>query len=120
MADGCWDAIIQNEDGTVHYDCKKDKRYAAIWNAPEDSDEYKQALSRYVIAAKQFVKEGARNEDGTLFKFDIHKVKELPLPRVYTVQEAESRKHTGDVLYGYYDSSKKSLFLYQYLGSLIG
>lgn len=120
MADGCWDAIIQNEDGTVHYDCKKDKRYAAIWNAPQDSDEYKQALSRYIVAAKQFVKEGARNEDGTLFKFDIHNVKELPLPRVYTVQEAESRKNTADILYGYYDSSKKSLFLYQYLGSLIG
>lgn len=117
-ADGCYEAHSLNEDGTLKYDCKKDKRYAAIWTHLKGSKEYNEALSKYIPTAQQFVKEGAKNLDGSLFEFDINNPKELP--RAYTVQEAESRKDVADSLYGYYDHTKKALFFGEYLGSLLG
>lgn len=118
-ADGCYEAHSLNEDGTLKYDCKKDKRYKALWDGSDkNSKEYKEALARYIPVAKQFMAEGAKNPDGTLFQFNLSELKELP--RAYTVQEAESRKDVADTLYGYYDHTKKSLFLGTYLGSLIG
>lgn len=62
--------------------------------------------------------EGAKNQDGSLFEFNLSKLP--PLPRAYTIQEAESRKDVADSLYGYYDHTKKALFFGTYLGSLIG
>lgn len=117
-ADGCYEAHSLNEDGTLKYDCKKDKRYAALWNSPKGSKEYNEALSRYIVVAKQFVQEGAKNSDGTLFTLDVSNPKVLP--RAYTTQEAESRKDVADSLFGYYDHTKKALFMGTYLGSLLG
>ena len=117
-ADGCYEAHSLNDDGTLKYECKKDKRYAALWTHPKGSKEYNAALSKYIPAAQQFVKEGAKNSDGSLFEFDANNPKELP--RAYTVQEAESRKDVADSLYGYYDHTKKALFFGEYLGSLLG
>ena len=118
-ADGCYEALSLNEDGTLKYKCSKDKRYKALWDGtPKNSKEYREALARYIPVAKQFVAEGAKNDDGTLFEFTVSEPKELP--RAYTVQEAESRKDVADSLYGYYDHTKKALFFGSYLGSLIG
>lgn len=117
-ADGCYEAHSLNEDGTLKYDCKLDKRYEAIWKSPKGSKEYNEAMGRYMAVAKQFVQEGARNPDGTLFEINVADPK--PLPRAYTVQESESRKDVADSLYGYYDHTKKALFFGEYLGSLLG
>lgn len=117
-ADGCYEAHSLNEDGTLKYDCKKDKRYAALWSSQPGSKEYNDALSRYISVAKQFVDEGAKNPDGSLFEFNISEPKELP--RAYTVREVESRKDVADGLYGYYDHTKKALFFGGYLGGLLG
>ena len=66
-ADGCYEAHSLDKDGTLKYDCKKDKRYAALWTHPKDSKEYKEALARYIPVAQQFIKEGTKNPDGSLF-----------------------------------------------------
>ena len=118
-ADGCYEAHSLNDDGTLKYDCKKDTRYKALWDGtPKDSEAYREALARYIPVARQFVAEGAKNSDGSLFKFNASSP-EL-LPRAYTTKEAESRKDVADSLYGYYDHTKKALFMSQYLGSLLG
>ena len=118
-ADGCYEAHSLNPDGTLKYDCKKDNRYKALWDGTsKNSKEYKEALARYIPVAQQFVKEGAKNPDGTLFQFDTSNPKELP--RAYTTQESESRKDVADSLYGYYDHTKKALFFGGFLGSLLG
>ena len=117
-ADGCYEAHSIDAEGNLIYDCKKEKRYAALWNSPQGSKEYSEALARYIPVARQFVNEGAKNPDGTLFEFNMSKPKELP--RAYTVQESESRKDVADSLYGYYDHTKKALFFGTYLGSLLG
>jgi hypothetical protein len=118
-ADGCYEAHSVDKDGNLVYDCTKDKRYKALWDGtPKNSKEYKEALSRYIAVAQQFVREGAKNADGTLFEFNASNPAKLP--RAYTVQEAESRKDVADSLYGYYDHTKKALFFGTYLGSLLG
>ena len=117
-ADGCYEAHSLNPDGTLKYDCKKDKRYAALWTHPKGSKEYNEALSKYIPVAQQFVAEGAKNADGSLFEFNASDPQVLP--RAYTVQESESRKDVADSLYGYYDHTKKALFFGTYLGSLLG
>ena len=118
-ADGCYEAHSLDQDGNLVYDCKLDKRYKALWDGtPKDSAEYKKALSRYIPVAQQFVREGAKNPNGSKFEFNINNPTELP--RAYTVQESESRKDVADSLYGYYDHTKKALFFGTYLGSLIG
>jgi hypothetical protein len=50
-ADGCYEAHSLNSDGTLNYDCKKDKRYAALWTHPKGSKEYNEALSKYIPVA---------------------------------------------------------------------
>ena len=118
-ADGCYEAHSLDSDGNLKYTCELDKRYKALWDGtPKNSNEYKQALARYKEVAEQFVREGAKNPDGTLFEMNLSDPK--PLPRAYTVQEAESRKDVADSLYGYYDHTKKALFFGTYLGSLLG
>lgn len=118
-ADGCYEAHSLDKDGNLVYDCTKDKRYKALWDgSSKNSKEYKEALSRYIPVAQQFVKEGAKTSNGDLFVFNASDPAKLP--RAYTVQEAESRKDVADSLYGYYDHTKKALFFGTYLGSLLG
>lgn len=118
-ADGCYEAHSLDADGNLKYDCTKDKRYKALWDgSSKNSKEYKEALARYIPVAQQFVKEGAKNSDGSLFIFNASDPAKLP--RAYTVQESESRKDVADSLYGYYDHTKKALFFGTYLGSLLG
>ena len=80
-ADGVWDAH-EVEDGALVYKFNKDQRYAALKTAPKNSEEYKEALSRYIAALEQFKAEGVTNPDGSELKFGDD------LPRAYTNQEA--------------------------------
>jgi len=52
----------------------------------------------------------------TFDKVDLSKP--LPLPRAYTVQEAESIKSLADLVYGYYSHEKKSLIQSTTAGAL--
>jgi hypothetical protein len=62
--------------------------------------------------------EGARNTDGTLFTISSDSIP-TPLPKAYSNKESEAKKAVGDSMYGYYDSTKKSLFQATFIGSLL-
>ena len=100
--DGSLEAHTE-KDGQLVYDYKKDKRYSDMFNYPENSQEYNEAKSRYLTAAKQFRDEGVLNPDGTLFEIG------QPLPRAYTNKEASSMKAIADNIYGYYNNETKSM-----------
>jgi hypothetical protein len=70
-ADGCYDAHSLDANGNLIYDCKLDKRYAALWNSPKGSKEYNEALARYIPVARQFAAERTKNPDGSLFEFNL-------------------------------------------------
>lgn len=99
-------------DGRLVYDYKKDKRYSAIFTHPKGSQEYNEAYSRYLVAAKQFQEEGVLNDDGTEFKIGD------ALPRAYTNKEASSMKAIADNIYGYYNNETKSMMGSLMLGGL--
>ena len=59
------------------------------------------------------MREGALNKNGTLFSVGD------PLPKAYSNKESEAKKAVADAMYGYYDSTKKSLMQSTFLGGLI-
>ena len=111
-ADGVWDAH-EVEDGALVYKFNKDQRYAALKTAPKNSEEYKEALSRYIAALEQFKAEGVTNPDGSELKFGDD------LPRAYTNQEAQAMKAIADSMYGYYNHENKSMMNAMFLGGLV-
>ena len=111
-ADGVWDAH-EIEDGALVYKFNKDQRYAALKTAPKNSEEYKEALSRYIAALEQFKAEGVTNPDGSELKFGDD------LPRAYTNQEAQAMKAIADSMYGYYNHENKSMMNAMFLGGLV-
>ena len=123
-ADGCFEA--HDEHG--NYDWTKDKRYElfAKYAGKEDQipsnlrEEFNKQKARYAAVAKQFVNENARyvNSKGELEDFRVDLNHPLPLPRAYTVQEAESIKSIADMVYGYYSHEKKSLIQSTTAGAL--
>jgi hypothetical protein len=119
MKDGSWEAHSIDENGQLHYDWKKDKRFEAYAH-PEShtKEEYNEARARYYATAQQLIREGARNADGTLFKLGDDK-HPAALPKAYSNKESEAKKAVGDTMYGYYDSTKKSMMQATYLGSLL-
>lgn len=118
-ADGSWEAhSVNKETGELIYDYALDKRFAAYAKDPEGKnvtnwEEYNKAKSLYYATATQMVTEGVRNKDGSLFRIG------QPLPKAYSNLESEARKAVGDNMYGYYDSTKKSLFQAIFVGSLM-
>lgn len=123
-ADGCFDAY----DKEGNYDWTKDKRYElfAKYADKEDQvpanlrDEYNKQKARYHAVAEQFQAEGAqyKNSNGELVDFYIDMKHPKPLPRAYTVQEAESIKSVCDMTYGYYSHEKRALFQSTTLGAM--
>ena len=123
-ADGCFDAY----DKEGNYDWTKDKRYEVFAKyydkeseIPESLKEtYKKQKALYHTVAEQFVAEGATYTDtnGNEVQFDINMEHPKPLPRAYTVQEAESIKSVADMTYGYYSHEKRALFQSTTLGAL--
>lgn len=116
LSDGSYKAHSVDSNGNLIYDIKQDQRFEALFNKPKDSVEYNKALALYLAIAKQLVKEGALNNDGTLFTINIDKPY---LPKAYSNRQSEAMKAIGDSMYGYYDNSKKSLMQAGFIGSLL-
>jgi hypothetical protein len=76
-------------------------------------EEYNKARALYYATAQQLVREGARNKKGELFKIGDE------LPKAYSNKESEAKKAVGDTMYGYYDSTKKSLVQSTLMGGLV-
>lgn len=115
MQDGCWEAhSINPKTHQLEYDYKKDKRFRAYaTNDKSNMEEYNKSKALYYTVAQQLVREGATKKDGSLFKIGDD------LPKAYSNKESEARKAVGDTMYGYYDSTKKSLMQATMLGGLI-
>lgn len=112
--DGSWDAHYIDENDQLCYDYKKDKRFKAFaTNDHSDEKAYQASRAQYYATARQLVTEGATNVDGTLFKVGD------ALPKAYSNKESEAMKAVGDSMYGYYDSTKKSMFQATFIGSLM-
>ena len=62
----------------------------------------------YHTIAAQLVREGVRDSKGNLFKLGTES-EPTALPKAYSNKESEAKKAVGDNMYGYYDSTKKSL-----------
>lgn len=111
--DGSWEAH-SIKDNKLVYDWKKDKRFAVYAKGDKSNmKEYNDAYARYLATAQQLVAEGVRNADGSLFKVGD------ALPKAYSNRESESMKSVADTMYGYYDSTKKSMMQATFLGSLV-
>lgn len=115
MGDGCLKAH-SIENGKLVYDWKLDKRFEAFANNRVSDPKYREQQSLYYTIAQQFVREGVKNPDGTLFELNM--VNPNPLPRAYTSKQAESMKSLADDIYGYYSHEKKSLIMSTFLGSM--
>ena len=122
-ADGCFEA----HDDEGNYDWTKDKRYEIFAKYCKDESkipsnlkqEYQKQKALYTVTAEQFVAEGAKYEkDGELVDFVLDLENPVPLPRAYTVREAESIKSMADLVYGYYSHEKKSLIQSTTVGAL--
>ena len=110
-ADGVWDAY-EVKDGKLVYNYKKDTRFSAYAHNQTGSPDYAKQKGLYIAIARQLVKEGVLNPDGTLFKIGD------PLPTAYSSQEIESMKDLTDLIYGYYSHEKKSMIHSTWLGAL--
>lgn len=117
MEDGSWEAHSVNDKNELVYNWKKDKRFAAYANDKDGkngkTEEWQKAKAMYYTVAQQLVREGVRKKDGTLFKVGDD------LPKAYSNKESEAKKAVGDNMYGYYDSTKKSLMQSTLLGGLM-
>lgn len=118
MEDGSWEAhSVDPKTNELIYDWKKDKRFAAYAKDKEGkngkTEEWQKAKAMYYTVAGQLVREGVRKKDGTLFKVGDD------LPKAYSNKESEAKKAVGDNMYGYYDSTKKSLMQSTMLGGLL-
>lgn len=114
-ADGSWQAhSIDKKTGELIYEYEKDERFKAFaTNDKRNMEAYNKAKAMYYTVAQQLVNEGARNKDGSLFTIG------QPLPKAYSNRESEAKKAVGDNMYGYYDSTKKSLWQATFLGGLM-
>jgi hypothetical protein len=111
MADGCFEAHTM-ENGQLKYDWTKDKRFAIFAKGEVTHPDYKKQKGFYYEVCRQFIREGAMDPK------DLNLENPKPLPRAYTVQEAESIKALADRMYGYYSHEKKSLIQSFSLGAL--
>lgn len=114
IEDGTWDAY-EVENGKLVYKFEKDKRFEHLNNPAHPKYNDERAL--YYAIAQQHVNEGAKNPDGSDFTFSYDD-KFKPLPQAHTIQEIESFKALGDLIYGYYSHEKKSLIHYTFYGAL--
>jgi hypothetical protein len=112
--DGTWDAY-EIKNGKLVYNPDLDKRFYHFRNNIKGS-KYDYEKSLYFAIAEQHIKEGATYPDGKEFKLNGDEY--VPLPAAHTIQEIESFKALGDLIYGYYSHEKKSLIHYTFAGAL--
>ena len=123
-ADGCFDAHDENGN----YDWTKDKRFELFAKYYDKEDkipselrtEYNKQKAHYNTVAQQFQAENATYVDanGVTQKFVVDMQNPIPLPRAYTVKEAESIKSVCDMTYGYYSHERRSLIQSTTLGAM--
>ena len=105
-------------DGKLVYDWTKDKRFDAFAKGDKSNlEKYNQQKSLYITMGQQFEQEGARNEDGSLFKLDLKNIQSLP--KAYTNQQSEGMKALSDRIYGYYAHEKKSMIHSSLVGAML-
>jgi hypothetical protein len=115
-ADGTWNAHSVNEvTGELEYNIAKDERFEFFVKGETSNPKYAEQKALFIATAKQFMRENAKNVDGTLYKMDLNNPS---LPRAYTNQQAEAYKALSDNIYGFYSSEKKSLMHSTILGSM--
>ena len=115
-ADGTWKAHSVNEvTGELEYNIAKDERFEFFVKGETSNPKYAEQKALFIATAKQFMRENAKNVDGTLYKMDLNNPS---LPRAYTNQQAEAYKALSDNIYGFYSSEKKSLMHSTILGSM--
>jgi hypothetical protein len=119
MKDGSWKAHkVDPKTNQLVYDWKEDDRFKAYATGDKsDIDAYNKSKALYYAVAQQLVREGAKNADGTIFRIGTDS-NPTPLPKAYSNKESEAKKAIGDTMYGYYDSTKKSLMQATLLGGL--
>ena len=117
MKDGNWKAHkINPKTNQLEYNWKEDERFKAYaTDNKHDMEAYNKSKALYFATAQQLVREGARNADGSLFTLG----EKVALPKAYSNKEAEAKKAVGDTMYGYYDSTKKSMMQATLLGGLL-
>lgn len=117
-ADGTWDAHSL-KDGKLVYDFSKDKRFSLLQDSSKrNTKEYQAQLGLYYAIANQFIKEGTKNADGTLFSISKDSNVINALPKAYTTKDAESMKSVCDNLYGFYSNERKSMIQATTIGAL--
>lgn len=104
-------------DGKLTYDWTQDERFKIYAQGKKTHPDYNKQKALYLAMAQEFILEGARNPDGTLFTIE-NDDKPSPLPRAYTTKQSESMKAIADKIYGYYTHEKKSMIQSFTIGAL--
>lgn len=115
LEDGTWDAY-EVENKKLVYKFDKDKRFEHFRTGQTGHPQYGHERALYYAVAQQHIEEGATNQDGTKFQLNPDAI--APLPLAHTVQEIESFKALGDLIYGYYAHERKSLIHATFYGSM--
>lgn len=105
------------ENGQLVYNWKEDERFKIYAQGKKEHSEYNKQKALYLAMAKEFILEGAKNPDGTLFVLGTDD-NPSDLPRAYTTKQSESMKSIADKIYGYYSHEKKSMMQSFTIGAL--
>lgn len=112
MGDGCWEAhSLNSTTGRLEYDMYKDDRFKIFLSGKTESKDYLKQKALYYKYLEEW------NKVQPLTEKDKDDKGHWKLPQAYTPREAESIKNFGDLLYGHYDPSSKSLMDDTFLGS---
>lgn len=117
---GALDAYVVQDDGLVKYDWRKDKRFDKLAAGDKSNlEEYNKQKGFYDSLVSQFVKEGHEIYDEKLQTWrKMTYDDELPdaLPQV----EVNKYKQIANTLFGYMETSEKSLAFSRTLGIIFG
>ena len=112
MDDGCWEAFSLDENDQLHYDVKKDKRFAVYFSGDTTNPKYDEQRTLFLKNIEEWNAQGYRKDDGSFLTEE-----DQFLPQPYTNREAQSVKNYADILYGHYDDESRSLMNDMFLGS---
>lgn len=119
MKDGCYKAHTIQDDGTVKYNWRKDKRFNLLAdpNADMNSYEWQFQRSKYNAMMEYFISSNYKvilPNGSTRFlstEKDSRGVYKEDLPQAYTEREAEMIRQESNSMFGYMDHDTKSLYL---------
>lgn len=117
IEDGCFEAHTLDENGLLHYDWKKDKRFDKLaeygLNSTHSDPEYNKQKALYAQMCAEFEKGGEE-----LIKWDKEKKMYIygDIDQAYTPNQRASIKEVSDMAYGFYDHESKSQINHKFLG----